>query len=180
MRMRTSDEALALAAASGDGEAFGLLIRRHYDLMFRFAWRLTGSRHEAEDLCHDICAALPVKLRSFRGDAKFTTWVYRVMMNANTDRARKAQRRAKARASWGEDFKRREAEAEEAREAQDWLTRAMTTLPEELRDTVALTLGEDLTQAEAAKVLGLSEGTIAWRMSEVKKHLRALAEKEGI
>lgn len=180
MRMRTSDEALALAAAQGDSEAFSLLIRRHYDFIYRFAWRLTGAQHEAEDLCHDICAALPTKLRSFRGDAKFTTWVYRVMMNANTDRARKAQRRANARAGWGEDYKRREAEADEAREAQDWLTRAMTTLPEELRDTVALTLGEDLTQAEAAAVLGLSEGTVAWRMSEVKKHLRALAEKEGI
>lgn len=180
MRMRTSDEALALAAAAGDGEAFGLLIRRHYDLLFRFAWRLTGSKPDAEDLTHDICAALPTKLRSYRGEAKFTTWIYRVMMNANTDRARKAQRRVKARAGWGEDYKRREAEAEETRAAQDWLSASMSTLPEELRETVALTLGEELTQKQAAEVMGLSEGTIAWRMSEVKKHLRALAEKEGI
>ena len=55
----------------------------------------------------------------------------------------------------------------------------MRALPRELRDTVALTLGEDLTQAETAHVMGLSEGTIAWRMSEVKRHLREMAEKEA-
>jgi RNA polymerase sigma-70 factor (ECF subfamily) len=66
----------------------------------------------------------------------------------------------------------------EAREAQDWLTTAMNRLPPDLRDTVALTLGEDMTQADAASVLGVSEGTIAWRMSEVKKRLRAMAAQE--
>lgn len=180
MRMKTSDEALAIAAAGGDREAFGLLIRRHYDRIYRMGWRLMGTQHDAEDLAHDIMAALPAKLRSFRGDAKFTTWLYRVTMNAATDRARKSQRRAKARDGWGEDYKNRAADQAEANEAQDWLQKAMTSLPPELRETVALTLGEDLTQKEAAEVMGLSEGTIAWRMSEVKKHLRALAEKEAV
>jgi len=51
--------------------------------------------------------------------------------------------------------------------------------PVELRDTVALTLGEELTQGEAAQVLGLSEGTVAWRMSEVKRRLREMAAEEA-
>ena len=66
----------------------------------------------------------------------------------------------------------------ENRAAQDWLAEAMQALSDELRDTVALVLGEELTQKQAAQVLNLSEGTIAWRMSEVKKHLRAQFEKE--
>ncbi|MEM6409485.1 MAG: RNA polymerase sigma factor [Pseudomonadota bacterium] len=177
--MTTSDEALALAAANGDGEAFSTLTERHYDRVYRMAWRLTGSQHDAEDLAHDILTALPAKLVGFRAEARFTTWLYRVVMNAATDRARKAQRRARARDGWGEDFNRREAEAQEARESYDWLQAAMSALPPELRDTVALTLGEDLTQAQAAEVLGVSEGTVAWRMSEVKKHLREMAEKEA-
>lgn len=179
MRMETSDEALAQAASDGDGEAFSLLIHRHYDRLFRLCWRLTGHKADAEDLCHDIMAALPAKLRGFRGEARFTTWFYRVALNAATDRARKAQRRVKARRGWGEDYLRRASEAEEAEAAQDWLTNAMRALPPELRETVALTLGEDLTQKEAASVMGLSEGTIAWRMSEVKRHLREMAEKEA-
>jgi RNA polymerase sigma-70 factor (ECF subfamily) len=179
MRMKTNDEDLALAAAAGDRDAFCVLIERHYDRIHRMGWRLCGTAHDAEDLAHDIMAALPAKLRSYRGEAKFTTWLYRVVMNAATDRARKAQRRSKARQGWGEDYKSRAAEAEEAQESYEWLTIAMRTLPPELRETVALTLGEDLTQKEAAQVLGLSEGTIAWRMSDVKKHLRALAQSDG-
>ncbi len=179
MRMKTSDEALAVAAGHGDREAFSTLIERHYDRIFRMGWRLCGTQADAEDLAHDIMAALPAKLRSFRGEAKFTTWLYRVVMNAATDRARKAQRRARAREGWGEDYKSRAAEAEEAQESYEWLTIAMRSLPEELRQTVALTLGEELTQKDAAAVMGVSEGTIAWRMSEVKKHLRTLAEKEA-
>ena len=56
----------------------------------------------------------------------------------------------------------------------------MTRLSPELRDTVALTLGEDLSQKDAAEVLGVSEGTVAWRMSEVKKRLREMARAEGM
>ena len=158
-----------MAAGSGDRDAFSVLIRRHYDRIYRMGWRLTGTQHDAEDLAHDIMAALPAKLRSYPGEAKFTTWIYRVVMNAATDRARKAGRRAKARA----------AEQAEARESYDWLMAAMRSLTPELRETVALTLGEDLTQREAAEVLGVSEGTVAWRVSEVKAHLRDLAEKEA-
>ena len=64
-------------------------------------------------------------------------------------------------------------------EAPDWLAQAMTELSPELRDTVALVLGEEMTQAEAGVVLGVSEGTIAWRMSEVKKRLRAMAREDA-
>jgi RNA polymerase sigma-70 factor (ECF subfamily) len=67
---------------------------------------------------------------------------------------------------------------EESRAAQQWLEGAMARLSPELRETVALVLGEELTQAEAAEVLGLSEGTVAWRMSEVKKRLRRIAAED--
>ena len=59
----------------------------------------------------------------------------------------------------------------------DWLTTATSALPEDLRDTVALVL-DDVTHREAATILGISEGTVSWRISEAKKHLRALRETE--
>ena len=178
MRMDTPDEDLALAAAGGDRAAFAALVGRHYDRVFGLAFRLTGRRAEAEDLAQDICAALPRRLAGFRGEARFTTWLYRVVVNAAQDLRRRQEVRARAAAGWGDwETARQEAMAED-RAAQDWLTAAMTRLPPDLRDTVALVLGEDMTQAEAARVLGLSEGTVAWRMSEVKKRLRALAAEE--
>ncbi len=178
MRMIVTDEALAEAAANGDSEAFTSLVARHYDRVFRLCFRLTGARAEAEDLTQDICAALPAKIAAFRGDARFTTWLYRVVVNASNDRRRRAATRARAADGWGEVETARRAEAAEAAEAMDWLTTAMRALPDELRDTVALVLDE-VTHAEAADVLGVSEGTISWRMSEVKKRLRALKEAEN-
>ncbi len=179
MRMDTPDEILASAAAGGDRAAFAALIARHYDRIHGLAWRLSGSRADAEDLAQDICAALPAKLAHWRGEARFTTWLYRVVMNAAHDLRRRQAVRAKAGLGWGDWELARQDEMASQREAEDWLTQAMARLSPELRDTVALVLGEALTQAEAGAVLGLSEGTVAWRMSEVKKRLRAMAAEEA-
>jgi RNA polymerase sigma-70 factor, ECF subfamily len=178
MLMETADETLATAAAAGDRAAFGVLLERHYDRIFGLSFRLTGNRAEAEDLTQDICAALPVKLRGWRAEAKFSTWLYRVTVNACHDQRRRMATRTKAASGWGDWEIARQDEIEVEKEAMDWLTSAMSRLPPELRDTVALVLGEEMTQGEAAAVLGLSEGTIAWRMSEVKKKLRAMAAAE--
>lgn len=177
--MDSSDTALAMAAACGDRAAFAALVTRHYDRIFGLCWRLTGQRVEAEDLAQDICASLPRRLQGWRGEALFTTWLYRVIVNAAHDARRRANSHARAATGWGDwEMARQDAFAED-RAAQDWLARAMQSLPPDLQATVALVLGEDLTQAEAARILGLSEGTVAWRMSEVKKRLKAIAAKEA-
>lgn len=179
MLMDTPDETLASAAAAGDRVAFATLLSRHYDRVFGLACRLTGNRAEAEDLTQDICAALPAKLRGWRGEARFSTWLYRVTVNATHDMRRRQATRTKAASGWGDWELARQDEIVVEREARDWLATAMARLSPELRDTVALVLGEELTQAEAAVVLGLSEGTVAWRMSEVKKRLRAMVGEEA-
>ncbi len=179
MLMNTPDEILATAAASGDSSAFGVLLERHYDRVLGLCWRLTGNRADAQDLCQDICTSLPAKLATWRGDARFTTWLYRVTVNAAHDLRRRQATRTRASAGWGDWELARQDKIATDRDAAAWLTQTMAQLPPELRDTVALVLGEDMTQAEAARVLGLSEGTIAWRMSEVKKRLRQIAKQEG-
>jgi len=178
--METPDEALALAAANGDREAFAALLARHYDRVLRLAWRLLGSAAEAEDLTQDLCLALPAKLGGFRGQARFTTWLHRVVVNAAHDRRRRAATRAKAADGWGDwEIARRAADGAAA-EAAEWLHRAMGSLPDDLRDTVALVLGEEMSHREAGEILGVSEGTVSWRMSEVRKHLRKIAAAEGM
>ncbi len=172
-----SDEHLAARAAAGDGRAFAELVERIYDRLFAFCFRLTGSRAEAEDLTQDICAALPAKLAQFDGRAKVTTWLYRVTVNAAHDRRRRQATRAKAANGWGDWELSRQAANAEAAARTDWLIRAMSALPEDLRDTLALIL-DDMTHAEAGEVLGVSEGTISWRVSEAKKRLRAFKEQE--
>lgn len=170
---------LATAAAGGDRAAFAALVTRHYDRIYRLGWRLTGSAADAQDLAQDICAALPAKLAGWRGEARFTTWLYRVVVNAAQDLRRRHASRARAADGWGDWELARQDQISEDRAALQWLESAMAQLSPELQDTVALVLGEEMTQAEAGEVLGLSEGTIAWRMSEVKKRLRRIAAEEA-
>ena len=180
MRMTSSDEDLARAAATGDRDAFAALLSRCYDGLFRVCFRLTGQRAAAEDLTQDICLALPAKLAGFRGQAKFTTWLYRVAVNAAHDRRRRAASHARAASGWGDWERNRQAEIAETAAAMDWLHSAMASLPQDLRDTAALTMGDELTHRQAAEVLGVSEGTISWRLSEIRTRLRALREEETV
>ncbi|WP_420395387.1 RNA polymerase sigma factor [Nioella sp.] len=175
--MSVTDQDLALAAAGGDADAFEALLSRHYDRLFALAFRLTGSRAEAEDLTQDICAALPAKLASYRGQAQVTTWLYRVAVNAATDRRRRAAAHARAAEGWGDwEVNRRKAATEESEQVA-WLYRAMAQLSDTLRDTLALVL-DDLTHAEVAEILGVSEGTVSWRISEAKKALARIRNEE--
>ena len=178
MKMKTSDHNLVQAANRGDEEAFAALLSRHYDVIHRLAFRMLGSEADADDLAQDICAVLPHKLRSFRSDANFTTWLYRIVVNAVTDRFRKQATHRRVLAGWGDFHRLQKDEAAQAQNEVAWLYRAMSSLPDDLRQTVALVLGEELTHAQAAELLEVSEGTVSWRMSEVRKSLRAIARDE--
>ncbi|MBP0484360.1 RNA polymerase sigma factor [Sagittula sp. M10.9X] len=176
--MYPDDETLARAAASGDRAAFGLLVARVYDRVYGYAVRLTGNPAEAEDLAQDLCAALPGKLRSFRGEAKLSTWLYRIAVNAARDRFRRQATRARAAAGWGDWEEARQAANAEEAARRDWLAEAMACLNDDLRETLALVL-DGVSHAEAGAVLGVSEGTISWRISEAKKRLRAVRDADA-
>lgn len=179
MRMKTDEDSLALAAAGGDADAFAALLERCYDRVFALSFRLMGARAEAEDLCQDVCAALPAKLSAFRGEAKFGTWLYRVVVNAAHDRRRRMRAHAQAARGWGDwEIARRDAVREEAERA-DWLMSCLARLPDDLRDTLVLVL-DGLTHAQVGEVLGLSEGTISWRVSEARRHLRQMHEEDQV
>lgn len=176
--METSDETLVDLATQGNGEAFGDLLRCHYDSIYRIAFRVMGSREDAEDLAQDICATLPRKLATFKGQARFTTWLHQITINAARDLIRRKQAQRRKADGWGDVEKLRRDEAKQTASELDWLSHAMNAMSDDLRETVALVLGEEMTHAQAGEVLDLSEGTISWRMSEVKKTLRDMARTE--
>ena len=100
-------------------------------------------------------------------------------MNAAHDRRRRRATYVKASAGWGDwEVNRTETAIEDAAKI-DWLTTAMQSLNDDLRDTLALVL-DDMTHAQAAEILGVSEGTISWRISEAKKRLKEFKEKEDV
>src|SRR5437016_62109 len=80
-----SDSDLVAAAVAGDRDAFGTLLERHYNRIHGLAWQLTGSRADADDIAQDVCCTLVEKIASFRGEAKFTTWLCGIIFNACRD-----------------------------------------------------------------------------------------------
>lgn len=178
--MQAGDKTDVEGAKAGDRAAFSRLVSRHYDLIFRVAFRLLGSEADAEDLAQDVCVALPEKIMRFSGQSKFSTWLYQLVINQARDQLRRRASRAKTASGWGEREVLLRAEQAETKEAMDWLHTAMSALGDDLRETVALVLGEDMNHAEAGAVLGVSEGTISWRMSEVRKALKEQAKAEDM
>ena len=173
-----TDERLAISAANGDREAFGELLERHYGRILSLGQRLLGSRAEAEDLAQDICVGLAGKIRQFRGEARFSTWLYRVALNAGRDALRRRATRGAAHQGFAEvDALRRAGNAARAAEV-EWLRGALDGLKDDLRETALLVLDLELTHAEAGEVLGISENTVSWRLHEVRKALRARAGED--
>ena len=163
------DDKLVTAAAAGDRRAFEALLRRHYDRVHGLAWQLTGSRADADDIAQDVCLTLVEKLASFRGDAKFTTWLTGITFNACRDFRRR-------RRSFGGMIERLTVLAGITEARSDphdalWVKSAIARLKPALRDTAVLVVGQQLTYAEAAQILGVAEKTVAWRMHEVRRLL---------
>ncbi len=179
MLEETDDQGLARLASHGDRAAFACIIDRHYGRIFGLAWRFLGERAEAEDLAQDVCIALAGRIRSYRAEARFTTWLYRLVLNGARDRMRSNRSRARATASFAEmDGLRRDEEAARADEA-DWLRAAIRGLKAELRETAVLVLDLGLTHAEAAEVLDVAESTVSWRLMELRRALKSLVETAG-
>jgi len=173
-----SDEELAARARNGDEAAFGQVLERHYDRLYRIAYRFFGSAVEAEDVAQDICMALAARIRTFRGDSRFSTWLYAVALNACRDHARRQTSRMKLQGSFAAFAEQRSADWADSDERARWLYRAVDKLDPALKETALLVLAEDMSHAEAGEVLGVKENTISWRMHEAKKRLKAMADDE--
>ncbi len=179
MYMKTGDNELAERAAGGDAIAFRLLLERHYDSVYRIAFRFCRQREDAEDIAQDVCASLVTKLRTFKGDAKFSTWLFRVVVNAVRDMQRKQATTGRNNRDYGELLELTQGlEIEKAKEIK-WLYEMIDQVGEDLRETAILVLAEGMSHSEAGDILGIKEATVSWRMHELRKKLKALVDSES-
>ncbi|MGI9463887.1 MAG: RNA polymerase sigma factor, partial [Aestuariivirgaceae bacterium] len=124
----TDDDELAMRAGAGDGQAFRVLLERHYDRIYRLAYRFFGSREDAEDVAQDICLALPKKLKTFAGKARFTTWIHQVVINACRDQLRRHQSRRALNEAYTEVSELVRAGDEDTRAQVSWLYETLARL----------------------------------------------------
>lgn len=184
-----SDRELADAARDGDTNAFGALVRRHQKRIFRLAVHLLRNAAEAEDVTQETFVRAYRALDRFDGRSEPFTWMYRIAINLslNAIRSRKQTRRC----TTPEDprieallVERRAAYADPGAVAADRqlalaLCDGIDQLSDTLRTTLILVSVDGLSHAEASKALGCPEGTVAWRVHEARKKLRAYLAERG-
>ena len=179
----------------GDPSAFELLVRRHQRRVFSLVFRMLGSREEAEDVTQEALLALHRHGHRFRGEARFSTFIYRVAANAALNRRRSlGRRRAREdalsqRQDAGDDLPSRPRDPEDAAsgvQIQARVQDALLALPPDLRAAVVLYDIEGQSYGEIAQALRIPEGTVKSRIHRARSALReklrvlARAEAEGV
>lgn len=175
-----TDEALAVQAAGGCRASFAALLERHYDRIHRLAWRWSGSRDAAEDIAQDVCVKLAHAIGGYRADAAFTTWLYRIAYTTSLDHLRRGQRITAHEPSEMERLidGRQVPPADDAVAGYE-IWDAVRALPPQQRDAVLLIYGEDMSHAEASRIMGCSEKTVSWHVHEAKKKLKLVLKVVG-
>ncbi len=175
----SSDGALVGRAVGGDRAAFAVLVERHYGFIFQVAFRWCGNRANAEDITQEVCVRLAKAIGNFKGESRFTTWLYAMVINAERDLTRKVTRDAAKTEAWGQHnalFGEAEVgDDQEERIAMLW--QIVQQLPAKQRDAVLLIYGEGLSHGDASEVMGCAEATVSWHIHEAKKRLKLLAKR---
>ena len=175
-----SDESLVEAFVAGERSAFDELIRRHEDRLFALALRMTGNRTDALDATQEAFVAAFRRADSFRGDAAFGTWLYRIAINATQDLLRKRGRNPVAEAEESESPERSEVErVEDSVVARVDLARALAALPHEYREAVVMHDLGGVPYEEIAQFTGAPMGTVKSRISRGRRQLAQLLEHPG-
>jgi RNA polymerase sigma-70 factor (ECF subfamily) len=173
-------------AQGGDTEAFRRLVERHQDRAYGLALRILGSASDAEEAAQDAFVRVWRALPEFRGEARFGTWLHRIVVRCAYDAASRRRRRGEREESLDAILERRGVEPSDpagtvpgagegpARR----LERMMRTLSDVQRAVVTLYYYEDRSVEEAARVLELPANTVKTHLHRARAALRAALQRE--
>ena len=167
------DRALVAAHVAGDTQAFTTLVQRHRDRLWAVALRTLGDREEAADALQDALLSAYRSAGTYRGEARVTTWLHRVVVNACLDRVRRNKARPTVPMPDGRDV----ADPADPRDALDEretaleIEAALAALPEEQRAALVLVDVHGMPVDDVAHVLGIPVGTVKSRCSRGRARL---------
>ena len=167
----------------GDASAFEALVRRHERRVFRLLLRMLGTREEAEDAAQEAFLSLHRHGHRFRGEARFSTFIYRVAANAalnrrrSLGRARAREKQLALRQAAGADLPASPRDPEgsaSGAQLQARVQEALLELPDDLRMAIVLYDIEGQSYKEISQALGIPEGTVKSRIHRARNALRGL------
>jgi len=177
----------------GDEEAFNRLVLSYQNRVYGLCFRLTGSLDEAEDVAQEIFITVYKSLKNFRGDSRFSTWLYRITVNHCKNRMKYLGRRGyftsesmdqPLEVEDGELARQIQSEDMDAlsqmeqKEVQKLVQDKIQELDGEHREVILLRDMEGLSYEEISEILGLPEGTVKSRIHRARLELKAKLEKE--
>ena len=170
----------------GDETALAPLVEKYKRMVHRLAIQITKNHEDANDVMQETFIKVYQSIHTFRQEAAFETWVYRIAVNEALNFVKRRERRRESSLETIEESEyntevRRKAEiandpeiqAEQA-ELRHWVTKAVNSLSLKHRIVVILHELEGLTHAEIASILNCSEGTVRSRLHYARKQLKSL------
>lgn len=171
--MTSTDEELVARSIRGDTDSFNELILRWERPIFALAYRTIGREEDARDVCQETFLRAFRALPGFRGQAKFSSWLYRIAINLCRDWMRKERRTPVVQAPEGVDLLDLAVAAEPSESIEDLVARkalsrqvelAMAKLPEEQRTAIILKEYHGMTFQEIADLAGCPLSTVKTRL----------------
>ena len=187
--MTWTDEELVARSISGDADSFNELILRWERPIYALAYRVIGREEDARDVCQETFLRAFRALKGFRGQAKFSSWLYRIALNLCRDWVRRERRTPVVQAPEGVDLMDLAAVRAPTASIDDLIARkdltrtverAMALLPEEQRTAIILKEYHGLTFQEIAELIGCPLSTVKTRLYQGLTVLRReLAKTAG-
>ncbi len=183
----TINKTLMERVAGGDADAFALLVKRYQKPILNFIYRFMGDPVEAEDLTQEVFLRVWKSAGTYRPDAKFTTWLYRIAANLciNKQRSIRIRRWFSPSASGGNPQESNETLPADGKitkttpeddliqsEVMQQVRNALDTLPADQRLAVVLKIYDGLSYHEISQVLGRSVPAVESLLIRAKRHLR--------
>jgi len=165
---------LVKLAVAGDREAFAALVDGQYDFIFRVAFKWLGDKSDAEDVTQNVVIKLAKSIHQFDGRSKFSSWLYRISLNAVRDHQRISSRQGRNVAALSLISPTAAPSNQEDDVALNEVWAAVQRLPEKQRDAVLMVYGDDMNHAECASVMACKESTVSCYVHEAKKSLKGL------
>lgn len=168
-----------VSLARRDQRAYEALMRRHLPRMHAVACGIVGESN-AEDVLQEVLWSTYRNLKNFRGDSEFSTWVYRITMNACYQALRKPQAEVTPLEDLDPPSLENVAHRAEQTQMRELIEEGLQTLPAEQREAFSLREFLDMEYQQIAEILGVQLGTVKSRINRAKQALKTFLLQRGV
>jgi len=188
-KQKTTDEDYEFVSLckKGDVDAFGVLVKKHQKSMFNIAYRMIGNYEEACDIVQDAFVSAYRSIKSFKGTAKFSTWLYTIVMNLSKNRLKQLKtQRHREKFSINNPIPTNDGQTRgelassepsalenlEKRDVQQKVQECINSLDEEFREVLILRDIQGLSYGEISDLLEVPEGTVKSRLFRAREAIK--------